>query len=82
MVHHLELQDGAYLGEGWRWPHHRYESDLLLKLFSKANKKSVDEVAVLHVVAKLAEFISNCLDPLTEKGHRCVSLGDGAELGM
>ena len=42
----------------------------------------IHEGAVLHVVAKLTEFVSNCLDPLAENGHICASLGDGAGIGM
>ena len=82
LIHCLELQDGAYFGEGWIGPHQGYEGDLLLELLPETNKEGVDEFAVVHVITELMEFIANRLDALAEDGHGCVALGGGAELGM
>ena len=53
-----------------------------LKLLTEADEKSVDEDAVVDVMPKLPEFITDRLDPLAEDSDQGVSLDDGAELGV
>ena len=82
LVLSLELKERADLAEGRVGPQHGDEGHLFLKLLTEADEKSVYEDAVVDVITKLPEFITDRLDPLAEDGDRGVSLGDGAELGV
>ena len=82
LVLSLELKERADLAEGRVGPQHGDEGHLFLKLLTEADEKSVYEDAVVDVITKLPEFITDRLDPLAEDGDRGVSLDDGAELGV
>ena len=78
----LELKERVHLAEGRVGMQHGDEGHLFLELLAKTNEKSVYKNAVVDVITKLPEFITDRLDPLAEDGDRGVSLGDGAELGV
>ena len=78
----LELKERADLAEGRVGPQHGDEGHLFLELLTKTDEKSVYKNAVVDVITKLPEFITDRLDPLAEDGDRGVSLGNGAELGV
>ena len=52
------------------------------KLLTEADEKIIDEDAVVDVIPKLPEFITDRLDPLVEDSDRGVSLDDGVELSV
>ena len=82
LVLSLELKERADLAEGRVGPQHGDEGHLFLELLTKTDEKSVYKNAVVDVITKLPEFITDRLDPLAEDGDQGVSLGDGAELGV
>ena len=82
LVLSLELKERADLAEGRVGPQHGDEGHLFLTLLTEADEKSVDEDAVVDVIPKLPEFITDRLDPLVEDSDRGVSLDDGVELSV
>ena len=76
------LEERANFFEGGVGLEHGDEGLLLLKLITEADEQSIDESAILDVIAKFTEFVVDGLDPLAEDGDRSVSLGGRAELGV
>ena len=70
LVLSLELKERADLAKGRVGPQHGDEGHLFLKLLTEADEKSVYEDAVVDVITKLPEFITDRLDPLTEDGDQ------------
>jgi hypothetical protein len=48
------------------------ERHLLVKLFTKANKESIDEGAVVDMITEFPKLIADCFDALAEDGDRGV----------
>ena len=72
------LEERANFFEGGVGLEHGDEGLLLLKLITEVDEESIDESAILEVIAKFTEFVADGLDPLTEDGVRGVSLGGRA----
>ena len=76
------LEEGANLLEGGVGLEHGDEGLLLLKLLAEADEESVDEGAIVDVIAEFTKFVADSLDPLAENGDRGISLDGRTELGV
>ena len=55
---------------------------MLIEAFAEADKEVVDQLPIIDGVAKLTEFVSDGLEPLTVGADRRVTLHSIAKLGM
>ena len=76
------LEEGANLLEGGVGLEHGDEGLLLLELLAEADEESVDEGAIVDVIAEFTKFVTDSLDPLAENGDRGISLDGRTELGV